>query len=166
MDFTATITNVSPTTYTIQLGDTRYGGTLDVLSGVLTVTDKYKKPPKSSFRRNNSQMWYVNADAEIATGADTPCISNKFRPWNGTESIYKREYLCFVNDRGAVRFNTTAEYESVDDMWDAIGEMEFVCKLATPATYQLTPTEVTTLLGENNIWADTGDATVTYQAHA
>ena len=39
-----------------------------------------------------------------------------------------------------------------------------VCELATPITYQLTPQEVTTLLGQNNIWADAGDVEVTYYA--
>jgi hypothetical protein len=34
-----------------------------------------------------------------------------------------------------------------------------------PIEYQLTPQEVTTLLGVNNIWADTGDVTVTYGAY-
>jgi hypothetical protein len=28
---------------------------------------------------------------------------------------------------------------------------------ATPITYQLTPTQVKSLLGTNNVWADTGD---------
>ena len=36
--------------------------------------------------------------------------------------------------------------------------------LATPITYHLTPTEVRTLLGTNNIWADTGDSAVEYRA--
>ena len=36
-----------------------------------------------------------------------------------------------------------------------------VCyKLATPQTYQLTPTEVKSLLGVNNIFADTGEVDV------
>jgi len=34
----------------------------------------------------------------------------------------------------------------------------------TQQTYQLTPTEVKTLLGANNIWADTGNVSVTYRA--
>ena len=34
----------------------------------------------------------------------------------------------------------------------------------TPTTYQLTPTQVSTLLGENNVWADTGAVSVTYRA--
>lgn len=41
---------------------------------------------------------------------------------------------------------------------------QVVYELATSQTYQLTPTEIRTLLGQNNIWADTGDTTVTYCA--
>ena len=40
---------------------------------------------------------------------------------------------------------------------------QVVYELATPQTYQLTPTEVTLLLGENNIWSD-GEMTLTYLA--
>ena len=42
--------------------------------------------------------------------------------------------------------------------------MQIVIKIATPITYNLTPTEVTTLLGANNVWSDTnGDVSVTYE---
>jgi len=39
-----------------------------------------------------------------------------------------------------------------------------VYPLATPITVQLTPSQLSTLLGTNNIWADTGDTEVTYRA--
>ena len=39
-----------------------------------------------------------------------------------------------------------------------------VYKLATPLTYQLDPVQITTLLGENNLWADTGAVSVEYPA--
>ena len=41
---------------------------------------------------------------------------------------------------------------------------QVVYELATPQTYQLTPTEIRTLLGQNNTWVDTGDTTVIYRA--
>lgn len=41
---------------------------------------------------------------------------------------------------------------------------QVVYELATPITYTLTPTEIRTLLGANNIWADTGDVDVDYRA--
>jgi hypothetical protein len=36
---------------------------------------------------------------------------------------------------------------------------QVVYPLTTPVTYQLTPTEVRSLLGVNNVWADCGDIT-------
>ena len=41
---------------------------------------------------------------------------------------------------------------------------QVVYELATPLTYNLTPQEITSLLGQNNIWADCGDTSVTYRA--
>jgi hypothetical protein len=38
-------------------------------------------------------------------------------------------------------------------------------ELSTPVTYTLTPTEIRTLFGHNNIWADTGNIKkLTYRA--
>lgn len=37
-------------------------------------------------------------------------------------------------------------------------------ELATPIEFQLTPTEVKTLLGNNNIFADSGSVEVEYRA--
>lgn len=42
--------------------------------------------------------------------------------------------------------------------------IQCIYPLATPITYQLTPTEIRTLLGINNIWSDAGDVDVTYPA--
>ena len=36
-------------------------------------------------------------------------------------------------------------------------DVEICYELATPLTIQLTPTAVKSLLGSNNVWADTGD---------
>ena len=41
---------------------------------------------------------------------------------------------------------------------------QVVYELSTPITYTLTPQEIRTFLGANNIWADTGDVTVGYKA--
>ena len=136
---------------------TVYGGTLDVTSGVLTVTHKYVEPPKENVRRNSSYQWYIIQDTEIACGTDLPCISNMFRQWNGTESLYKHEYMCFQNSSGAIRFNSSGDYATVDDIWAVVGGMYFICQLATPLTYQLTPQQIATLRpGINNVWCDTG----------
>lgn len=90
---------------------TVYGGTLDAISGVLTVTD-----------------------AQIAS-------------YNG-ETLPST----WISDRDAYSQGTTPTTGA-----------QVVYKLAEPVTYQLTPTEITTLLGTNNIWADTGDIEVKFK---
>ena len=39
-----------------------------------------------------------------------------------------------------------------------------VYELATPQTIQLSPQEIHALLGQNNVWADSGPVAVTYKA--
>jgi len=39
-----------------------------------------------------------------------------------------------------------------------------VYELATPQTYQLTPQQISTLIGNNTVFVDTGDISVTYQS--
>lgn len=91
---------------------TVYGGTLNVTTGVLTVTMGYIA---SYAGETINEPWISSIDEYVPNTS----------PSTGAEVAYT---------------------------------------LATPQTYQLTPTEVDTLLGINNIWADTGDVTVEYRA--
>lgn len=109
--------NVSPTTsaedgttYTIQFKDgdnplTVYGGTLDVTSGELTVTDAYI----ASYNAETLPSTWISDRDVYAEGT---------APTTGAEVVYK---------------------------------------LANSVTYHLTPVQIRTLVGNNNIWADTGD---------
>lgn len=99
-----TVSNV----YTIDLDGTRYGGKLDVVNGVLTLTDGFI----SSYNGETLPSTWIS-DRDVYAEGTTPTT--------GAEVCYK---------------------------------------LATPVTYQLTPTEVKSLLGVNNIWADTGEVDV------
>lgn len=48
-------------------------------------------------------------------------------------------------------------YTDKDTFKSAVGGYYLRYELATPITVQLTPTQVEQLLGQNNVWADTGD---------
>jgi hypothetical protein len=110
-DFIPYAGNLYHITFPTEAG-TVYGGTFDVLSGVLTVTKGF---------------------IQSYNGEALPS------PWISDRDVYAQ---------GATP-TTGAE----------------VCyTLAEPITYQLTPNEVKSLLGQNNIWADTGDTTVEYRA--
>ena len=100
-------------TVTIALGETRYGATLNVLTGMMTVTDGY-----------------------IAS-------------YNG-ETLPST----WISDRDAYAEGTIP----------TIGA-QVVYKLASPQTVQLSPSKIQTLLGENSLFATTGDIlSLTYRA--
>lgn len=100
---------------TIPFGDTVYGGTLDVTTGVLTV-DR----------------------AQIAS-------------YNGETLPGK-----WISDRDVYAAGTSPTTGA-----------QVVYELATPVTYQLTPIEVTTLLGDNTIWMDAeGTIKLDYKTNA
>ena len=67
---------------------------------------------------------------------------------------------------GTKRINITADGYNGDAIafTAAMNGVQLVYLLASPITYQLTPIEVKTLLGTNNIFADTGAVDVEYCA--
>ena len=149
------------TTYNIQFKDgdnplTVYGGSFDVVSGVLTVDRAYFKYINVSttsgivvtngWRCNftcpiddiNRGKWSIQTDA-------TP-IFNKI-------STIAKGYG--ANEYTVILPNVTSK-EEADAMLEGL---EICYKLATPQTIQLTPTAVKSLLGTNNLWANSGDIT-------
>ena len=158
-------------TYTIDLNGTRYGGTLDVTTGKLTVTmasvDLGTLAWSYTTNWNGAPAFYsdaVDGCADVSnTNANTICSTFKSVSgdalWSGTTltSIIalpatKRLY---VRDN---RFSTAADFKT------AVTGQTASYPLATPIEVDLTPTEITTLLGTNNIFADCGDTTVDYYA--
>ena len=75
--------------------------------------------------------------------------------------------MMFTQNNNAVFFFIVPnEYTTASDARKYLADngCEYVVPLATPLTVQLTPSQMSTLLGENHIWADTGDTEVTYRA--
>ena len=146
-------------TATIQLGDTVYGGTLDVTNGVLVVdraitSKKYSEltsasgTPPAGYSVLSSGILSSRGDYEKR--ASTLCN------------------LCSYNDNGSnpnvIRMTSSGNYLYLTlPIWlDPDTEVTAVYPLATPITIPLTPQEISTLKGQNNVWADTGDVAVEY----
>lgn len=155
----------SPTTsheYTIDLDGTRYGGKLDVVSGVLTVDRaevdlgslSWKYSSETNKERFSAMLsgvkWVsdsipINAICSALVVTDFYTVynhatDNTIGMWHGTTlAVYSSAYT------DATAFKT------------AMNGVQLVYELANPITYQLTPTAVKSLSGVNNVWADTGD---------
>ena len=154
--------DVVPTTHTTTYPSAIYRGSEDVVKGEVTIT--HKKYTPTSWTRNSDHEFYTYfASSEISTGTRRPCISDKFRAWDGTEptSTYG---ICFINSDGALRINTVDAYSSASDMMTAIGDISFVCDLATPSEEDVTPTNapIKSLSGYTHIESSTGDMEIEY----
>lgn len=160
-------------TYDISFPDeagTVYGGTLDVTSGVLTVdraevdlgTLEWLKPTSA----NN---YYATTPKYNERGASENFICSRYKfggfvfasPYYGGTGEFK---LWGIPSNAAEIYIHDDNYTDVTSFKTAMSGVQFVYELATPITYQLTPTEVNTLLGVNNVYSDTGDTEVTYRA--
>lgn len=150
---------------------TVYGGTLDVTSGVLTVDRAYYTVDETSpifLWATPVSPWYGFAItlSPAITSSRVTVVCDKAKSslstdiatsWNAY-AVNGILYTCIDESVLSERsINAVKE-------WLSSNPLHYVCPLATPQTYQLTPQEVSTLLGQNNIFADTGNVTVQYRA--
>lgn len=154
----------SGTQYTIQLGQTIYGGTLDVTTGVLTVDRGYADLGDYSWTKDTSTVAGKTLfRTSILTGAKskfTAICSNY--PFVGSYSNLTDKSCSFIYDTRLAIEDSAYSSGDASAFKTAMSGVQLVYELATPITIQLTPTEVTTLLGQNNVWADSGDVDVEY----
>ena len=146
---------------------TVYGGTLDVVSGELTVDRKYEL-----FDGSSDEAWqFLTGSFGNRSGIVRNDVLNTGRrvKIDANEGVYSAS----ANTVGTVfasgvsiyyyppaTVTTLEEYKT----WLASHNLQVVYPLATPITYNLTPTEVKSLLGINNVWSDAGDVDVEYRA--
>ncbi len=154
--------NANSTTTAITWQDeagTVYGGSLDVTSGLLTVTHKLVDlGTLSSWNFNSTQNFWQHVIPDIKSNTkDILCEAYAFVEKNWASMVnyefgISGNLMRLHNDT----VSTSAELET------QLNGIHLVYELATPVTYQLTPTEIKTILGVNHIWADTGDIDVVY----
>ena len=169
--------NPSSRSISISLGQTVYGGTLDVTAGTLTVDRAYAVFDGSSdenWRMHGTiASWFYadNAFTNVFTDASASnfSISNAYKQstYSTVANIENGKFAIGYSSGSAVLrtvFKDT-RYTTVQEWTDALAtnHIQLCYKLATPQTIQLTPQQVELLLGENNIWSD-GEMTLTYLA--
>lgn len=147
------------TSVTIDLGETRYGGTVDVLTGEMTIT-KIKLIPNVVALQSINSYGIANLRFENLENAKTNAgISNVLQlQTSGIASTETEGFAITTSNNGYLRLkSTTASTPEQANAWVSTNGFYVVYELAQPLTVQLTPSQLSTLLGTNNIWADTGD---------
>lgn len=156
-------------TATIDLDGTRYGGTVDLVSGLMTVDRKLINA--------KDQTWILQAaGVSVYTATDTDnSITIEYptgrRPILSTAFIYSNNASLPNQSCGWGGGNNNKNlFVKYDDLttsienWTAFinaNNIEFLYYIV-PFTIQLTPAQIETIQGTNTIFADTGDTTVQY----
>ena len=158
------------TTYNIEFEDsgsplTVYGGTLDTVSGALTVTGAIIDLGTLSYAYDSSGVRFY---------AIVPQLKS-MNQWDGAYGYCSNYEKGRIGSGGATDGLTVGfglygiyvyirdtRYSDVTSFREAMNGVQLVYELTTPTEVSLTPTEITTLYGNNNIWADSGDMAITY----
>ena len=156
-------------TYTAELGRTVYGGTLDVTTGLLTVT-------KAAIDMG-TLSWTYNATSQIHTAVmpsdaiavinvgDVGAICSAYERGDYPNDFADGKFVVCDSNLSSSAQRIGVKNTAITDATafkTAVTGQTLVYTLATPQTYQLTPQEIDLLLGDNNIWASTGGVTVEY----
>lgn len=178
------LTDKDPTIVFPTEAGTVYGGTVDAVNKKLTV-DRVIRQITVVDQASDGSVKYAVVKVEprgtLKLGAIGLSNILKYNPANAPGSLQDGEFA-IVNSSAynsdVIDFYLAgASYVSLEERknwydeqlaaYQAAGHpLEVVYPLATPIVYDLSDVpEITTLLCENNIWADAGDVTVTYGAY-
>ena len=160
---------------------TVYGGTLDVVTGVLTVdratvtfdgsnmTNMSMESTKYADQKRlfiGRQRFVPASASPSASSAVGNIRSNQYKTASADTTYLTREICIASRSNGAYIYdNNLQSVEAFSTAWQAT-PLQIVYELAVHQTYQLPQTMVKSLIGTNNVWADTGDVeSLTYWTH-
>ena len=170
---------IKSVTWTDSAG-TVYGGELNLTTGVLTVTFKMVnlsgRDWDSGLPNQDGYIRFVNHTiiGDKANGYNLYCnilpVKSTLIPsspttigisgYSGNANIY----MAISSDMLTGDLSTNEGRNTAFKAWISANNLQILYELATPVTYQLTPQELNTLLGTNNIYCDTGDSDIKYRA--
>ena len=167
INYPSTITSyepfVSSDTYHTTLPQTVYGGTLDVVSGVLTVDRAMVDLGTLTWQNHSSGVFWAIVNGKAKGVSNIVCSQYETSQVPGVGNLQNCQivgenggYAVYVKD---TRFTTDATAFKT-----AMDGVQLCYTIATPTTITLTPTQIDSLLGRNSVWADSGDVTVEYIA--
>ena len=160
---------------TIDLDGTRYGGVLDVLTGEMKVTKGIVDLGTLSWSKTNLATidvgYYFNCKVSgKKQTTDTICSNYRTAHYTSIAELVQKEGSSV--DKVSINAGADGGFRIIDSAYSdaatfktAMSGVQLVYTLNTPLTVQLSPSQLMqTLLGQNNIWADTGDVAVEYRA--
>jgi len=163
----------NPTTITIDLGQTVYGGKLDVLSGVLTVdmamvdlgTLTWNYVASLAFNFRAYELIGAKPPANAVVKPNAICSILPVLDYTDISAPVDGITIIFATSVQAGKvWAHSGTYTDAKAFKSAVTGQTLVYELAEPIEIQLSANQINSLYGVNNIWADSGDTTCEYRA--
>lgn len=145
-----------------------FGGYVDLISGKLVVDKVMVDLGTLTYVNGGSmKMFFSDSIKDVikkpASNADiAEIISDSFNPISYNAISFSTAGRICVSTAGNVGIVDGNTYDTVDDFKSAMSGKMLCYELATPQTYQLTPQQVNTLVGTNNVWSEQGNIELSY----
>lgn len=152
---------VSPNTATISFGSagTVYSARVELISGKLVV-DRVCVTPTEVIEVQSNNRWNI-ALTDLGVGGSESVsymLSSHFNPMFANTA--GNTYISSTKDRLiAIPTDPSLNTKALADAWLQANNPQFVYKLETPKEYQLTPAQLRSLVGANNLTSSTGEVT-------
>lgn len=149
-------------TYTTTLGRTVYGADVEVVDGELVDKMGMVDLGDLNWSYNSTNKRFLAVLSSKATTWDMPnalCSAYQILVWGNAQGDVTKDKAVFMNGTHVSVRDT--DYTDTTAFKTAMSGVQLCYELATPQTYQLTPTEVELLQGTNNVWSE-GEVSVEY----
>lgn len=151
---------------TVQLGQTVYGGTVDFTTGEMTV-DRAMVTFDGGFYKHSTALNAFYKNNAVSNAAEGKCVSNLFKYKASVLSSLAVEEFTIDTNYTRVAFKTDIFSGATEcNAYLAEHPLTVVYPLADPIIIQLTPAQLSTLKGQNNVWSDGDSVEMTYKAVA
>ena len=176
LEYSSTSTEYEPytgTTLPITFPTTIYGGSDEVIGGALADDSVKVMLSEFAWRAGSNGLFfaYLNSVQSALiklpdTLRDCNIMCNKYKAIayddRGDDCVI---YTTWINSTaGNIIYAVDSRFAELADFTASITDDYIIAKRNTPTECTLTPNELTTLLGTNNIWTDSGSVSVDYSA--
>ena len=150
----------------VSFGRTVYGGTDEVIGGNGTSTMGMVDlgDLNWSYSSGDHRLTALISDMVEKTARTIQMVCSAFKCLTNGEPYDPSLDFVAYGASGKTLYVHDSQYTDATAFKTAMAGVKLVYELATPTTFTHEGQEVTTLYGQNNVWVDTGDVSVTYQA--
>ena len=162
--------NINGAHYLVNLGEDTYGAVYNSVTGKLTLTHEYIFLDENY---PNISLYSVSNKHGVAFGGALSQISTRVSGLTNmgkvvtSSSTSGGSFWLGVNSKTIYWFDImdTLGLTTIDEFkaWLADNNLQVVASLPTPIEIQLTPTQINTIIGQNNIFCDTGNSALTFK---